>query len=136
MKLLETYQLECASGIQYLQGLGCIRDAHDHQAFLRICRSGAVAVFNIDPAVCEFVGEAGEFARFVAAIDHEDVIFNDERTAFFEDVECFAIIADDYSNNAVVHRVASRNCVDIDFGFGEGVSEAREHTRAIIQEEG
>ena len=82
------------------------------------------------------MSHASEFAGFVAAIDHQHVIFDNECAVFFEDMEGFAIIADNETDDAVVHGVAGRDGVNVNFGFGESVGEAREHARAVIQEEG
>ena len=56
--------------IEHLHSLRRVRDAHDHHPLFRIRRGSAVAILNVDPRRGELVGNARQFTRFVAALDH------------------------------------------------------------------
>ncbi len=123
------------SGIKNLKGPGRVRDAHDHEAFFRVGRGGAVAVFDVYAGIGKLVGDAGEFARFVAAINENDIIFDGESPMLLENVQGLAVVAGHDADNTMVHRIACGDGVDVDFGFSEGVGKASEGAGAIIQED-
>jgi len=77
--------------------------------------------------------ETGKFAGFVAAIDHQYVVLNDERAVFFKNVQSSAVIIYDETNDAVIDGIAGCDRVDIDFRFRQGVCKPGEHAGTVIE---
>jgi len=53
---------------------------------------------------------------------------------FFKNVQGLAIIVRYQPHDTVIHGIAGGNGVNIDFGFGESIGEARERARTVIEE--
>ena len=77
-----------------------------------------------------------QFAGLVASIDHEHIVLDDQCAMFFEHVQRFAVIAHHHANDAVIHCIARRDSINIDFGFGQRVRQARQGPWPIIQKDG
>jgi hypothetical protein len=54
---------------------------------------------------------------------------------FLEEQQRFAPVADNHPNDAVVDGIAGRDCVNVDLGGAQGIANARESARAVIQKE-
>src|SRR5947207_15339001 len=125
-----------SSSIQNFQSLIRVGNAHDHQALFCVGRRRAVAILDVDAGIGELVGQPSELARFVAAVDDNNVILDDERSMSFEDVQGLAIIVYYEADDTVVNSIPGRDRVDIDFGFGEGIREASQRAGAVSEEYG
>src|ERR1700722_4875398 len=124
-----------ASAIKEFHRLPGVGNAQDQQTFFGIRRRGAVGVFDVDLAAGQLVRQFGQGARFVVSGDHQNIIFHYQRAVFFKDEQGLGRIAQDHAHYDMIDSVAARDGIDIDFGRGEGVANARQHAGPIFQEE-
>ena len=78
--------------------------------------------------------QARQFARFVAALDDYNIVFDDQRAVLLKDVKRLAIIAHHHSDDAVVHGIARGDGVNIDAGFRQRIEVGRSQAALRLKE--
>ena len=87
------------------------------------------------PGLREAIRDGRERAGLVVALDHENIVFERENTAFTKDHERLGRIAHHHPNDGVIDRIGGGERVDIDFRRGEFGADAGERAWAVSEED-
>src|SRR5882724_2547928 len=109
--------------IKDFERLGCVGNPHNHESLFGVRWSGTVAILDVDFRISQFLRNARELSRLVAAVDDQDIVFDDERSMFLKNVQSAPIIDNYQSDYRMVHRVACGNRIDVNPCFGQRIRE-------------
>lgn len=108
----------------------------DQQPFFCHGHRGEVGILDIDLCRRECAGDAGESARTVVVLDHQNLILDDQGPVGLKDGDSAAGVAHDHSDDGMIDRVGNGQSIDIDLFHREGVADLDQCAGLVCNEDG